>query len=201
MGERRIYNACSREIQKVVDKLISERVEKGLTKIYPERGHYSKYDFTHQYIYVNYSCTIIVIKTREFFDVEPEEFKQLMTLDTDEAESYLGYRKHVRSYDEYVSEESDTAFLDMIVDENALRPARETIKGDAIERIHDMIDFLTPIQKKVVKEIYFHWKTEKEVAGELGMSQANIHHHKVRALQELKRLFVKIGIEPEDFEL
>jgi len=201
MGERRIYNACSREVQKVVDKLISERVEKGLTKIYPERGHYSKYDFTHQYIYVNYSCTIIVIKTREFFDVEPEEFKQLMTLDTDEAESYLGYRKHVRSYDECISEDSDTEFLDMIADEKTLTPAGENLKRDIVERIHDMLNCLTPIQKKVITEIYFHWKTEKEVAGGLGMTQANVHHHKIRALHELKSLFVKNGIEPDDLEL
>lgn len=201
MGNKRIYNVCGREVQRAVDRLIAQRIEKGLTKIYPERGHYSKYDFTHQYIYVNYSCTIIVIKTREFFDVEPEEFKKLMTNDTDEAESYLGYRKHVRSYDEYISEGSDTAFLDMIVDENALKPASETLRRDIIEQIHDIIDFLTPVQKKVITEIYLHWKTEKEVSEELGMTQANIHHHKIRALQELKRLLVKNGIEPEDFEL
>ena len=77
----RIYNLCGREVQITVDEMMTQRIERGLSRLYPERSHFSIYDITHRYILVNYACAIILVETREVFDMELKDFKKFMTSD------------------------------------------------------------------------------------------------------------------------
>ena len=195
-----IYDLCGRDVQRVVDEMMMERIDSGLSRLYPERGHYSLYDITHQYILVNYACAIVFMDTKEVFDMKLSDFRRFMTDNHEEVIRELSYNNNTYSYDRCIKKDSDNTFLDCIPDNHAKRPAGEAIKSYTTESLMAYMDGLSSLQKRIIEGIYFKYKTETKMAVELGMSQSNVHHYKEKALQKLYQLCIEDGIAPGDYE-
>ena len=198
---KRIFNVCSLEVQREVDKLMSERIESGFSRLYPERSHFSKYDITHRYILINYACAVMEIKTRAVFDMELHDFNHLMTFDHDEVEDQLSYNRVIMSYEQCMTDDTKDSFLDVLPDSDEKLPVGEAIKSCTTDSLMGCIECLTSLQKNIIEGIYFRYKTEAQLGVELNMSQPHVHYYKKKALQRLQELCLENGIEPEDLEL
>ena len=56
------------------------------------------------------------------------------------------------------------------------------------EQLHKVLSFLSADEKYLIQEIYFHERTERDLAKELGYSQNAINKRKKRILDKLRRL-------------
>lgn len=56
------------------------------------------------------------------------------------------------------------------------------------EQLHKVLSFLSADEQYLIQEIYFHERTERDLAKELGYSQNAINKRKKRILDKLRRL-------------
>ena len=56
------------------------------------------------------------------------------------------------------------------------------------EQLHKMLSFLSADEQYLIQEIYFHERTERDFAKELGYSQNAVNKRKKRILDKLRRL-------------
>ena len=56
------------------------------------------------------------------------------------------------------------------------------------EQLHKVLSFLSADEQYLIQEIYFHERTERDLAKELGYSQNAVNKRKKRILDKLRRL-------------
>ena len=56
------------------------------------------------------------------------------------------------------------------------------------EQLHKVLSFLSSDEQYLIQEIYFHERTERDLAKELGYSQNAVNKRKKRILDKLRRL-------------
>lgn len=91
------------------------------------------------------------------------------------------------------------SFLDLQEDEDSPIPENEFFVHELKSKYADTIDRLCTIQAEVIRGIYFEQRTEMDIAKALNKTQANIHYHKIKALEKLRKIIERL--EPEELEL
>ena len=178
--------------------IMEKRISTGLSKIYPDRACFNL--FTDEYYFSNATCTVFMCSTNSFVELEPDIFKELINSYWREEQNDLHHSKYTVSYNRAVtSEDGADNFIDLQEDEDSPIPENEFFIHELKSKYADTIDRLCPIQSQIIRGIYFQQRTENEMAAILGKTQANIHYHKIKALEKLRYYFERL--EPEDLEL
>lgn len=164
---------------------IEERINGGLSKVYPKRIAYSL--LIGDYIFFNHTCTVYIRSVKTYVDMEPELFQELLQSYWNESKNNLYHKENTVSYNnETVNEEgSVTEFFNLFEDENAEKPEEEFFDHHFSDNMNAVIDMLTPVQAKIIRGYYFEKRTEKEISEALQISQQRVHYQKAVALNRL----------------
>lgn len=178
--------------------IMKKRIADGLSKIYPDRASYNL--LTNDYFFCNQTCTVYICATDSFIELDPEIFKELINSYWREEQNDIHHSAHTISYNKDVLlEDGSDCFLDLQEDVNSPVPENEYFANIVKNKYSDFIDMLSPIQSKIIRGIFFQRLTEAEMAMLLGKTQSNIHYHKVKSLEKLKKYMERL--EPEELEL
>ena len=87
-------------------------------------------------------------------------------------------------------EDSYERLLDIGVqfEEKAPGVEEQMLRRMEAEQLHKMLSFLSADEQYLIQEIYFHERTERDFAKELGYSQNAVNKLKKRILDKLRRL-------------
>ena len=87
-------------------------------------------------------------------------------------------------------EDSYERLLDIGVqfEEKAPGVEEQMLRRMEAEQLHKMLSFLSADEQYLIQEIYFHERTERDFAKELGYSQNAVNKRKKRILDKLRRL-------------
>ena len=87
-------------------------------------------------------------------------------------------------------EDSYERLLDIGVqfEEKAPGVEEQMLRRMEAEQLHKMLSFLSADEQYLIQEIYFHERTERDFAKELGYSQNAVNKQKKRILDKLRRL-------------
>src|SRR5574344_1000910 len=122
-------------------------------------------------------------------------YKAIKTLDIDSQRYHfaLEYYDHIqeRKYQRRTSSideiDDDDCEVFMQIDPS-LNPEEFALENEKNEIIRNAVEKLKPRQKKVIISIYYKEMTQREVADEMNVSEANISQTLDRALAKLKDL-------------
>ncbi len=178
--------------------IMNKRIADGLSKIYPGRASYNL--LTSDYYFCNETCTVYICSNHTFMDLDPGIFKELKNSYWNEVRNDLHHAFYTISYNRGVSsDDGSDSFLDLQEDENSPIPEEEYFANELKNKYFEFINMLSPIQSQVIRGIYFQQRTEAEMAMLLGKTQANIHYHKIKALEKLRKCMERL--EPDELEL
>lgn len=127
--------------------------------------------------------------------IDEELYKAIKTLEIDSQRYHfaLEYYDHIkeRKYQRRTSSideiDDDDCEVFMQIDPS-LNPEEFALENEKNEIIRNAVEKLKPRQKKVIISIYYKEMTQREVADEMNVSEANISQTLDRALAKLKDL-------------
>ena len=127
--------------------------------------------------------------------IDEELYKAIRTLEIDSQRYHfaLEYYDHIkeRKYQRRTSSideiDDDDCEVFMQIDPS-LNPEEFALENEKNEIIRNAVDKLKPRQKKVIISIYYKEMTQRELADEMNVSEANISQTLDRALAKLKDL-------------
>ena len=127
--------------------------------------------------------------------IDEELYKAIKALEIDSQRYHfaLEYYDHIqeRKYQRRTSSideiDDDDCEVFMQIDPS-LNPEEFALENEKNEIIRNAVDKLKPRQKKVIISIYYKEMTQREVADEMNVSEANISQTLDRALAKLKDL-------------
>jgi RNA polymerase sigma factor (sigma-70 family) len=127
--------------------------------------------------------------------IDEELYKAIKTLEIDSQRYHfaLEYYDHIkeRKYQRRTSSideiDDDDCEVFMQIDPS-LNPEEFALENEKNEIIRNAVEKLKPRQKKVIISIYYKEMTQREVANEMNVSEANISQTLDRALAKLKDL-------------
>lgn len=96
-------------------------------------------------------------------------------------------QKTTYSLNQVIGDNEDTTFLDLIEDEDS-HVEDIYIQLESNQELMKAIDGLTPLQKKVIQEYYFHKKPLKKIALERSVHHVTVSKTKATALKNLKKV-------------
>ena len=127
--------------------------------------------------------------------IDEELYKAIKTLEIDSQRYHfaLEYYDHIkeRKYQRRTSsiDEIDDDDCEVFMQINpSLNPEEFALENEKNEIIRNAVEKLKPRQKKVIISIYYKEMTQREVADEMNVSEANISQTLDRALAKLKDL-------------
>lgn len=95
-------------------------------------------------------------------------------------------RRRVASYDAMDTDEG--LGIDLLVDRDAPSVEEQVLANLLRKHLHQCISQLTLEEQNLVHALFFEWKTEREYAETLGISQAAVHKRRDKVLKKLRQL-------------
>ena len=95
-------------------------------------------------------------------------------------------RRRVASYDAMDTDNGLGA--DLLVDWNAPSVEDQVWTNLLYEHLHQCISQLTLEEQDLIHSLFFEWKTEREYAKTIGISQAAVHKRRSKILNKLRQL-------------
>jgi RNA polymerase primary sigma factor len=119
-----------------------------------------------------------------------EELSAEMGMDEKKVRHILKISQDIVSLEAPVGAEEDSKLGDFIEDDEALSPSEQTNKQLIKESIHEMLNYLTPRERKII-EMRFGLKdgighTLEEVGNEFGVTRERIRQIEAKALRKLR---------------
>ncbi|MFA5160498.1 MAG: RNA polymerase sigma factor RpoD [Candidatus Omnitrophota bacterium] len=129
-----------------------------------------------------------------------EELAAEMDMDVKKVRHILKISQDIVSLEAPVGTEEDSKLGDFIEDDDALSPSDATNRQLIKENIHEMLNYLSPRERKIV-EMRFGLKdgvghTLEEVGHEFGVTRERIRQIEAKVLQKLKEHPTSIKIRP-----
>jgi RNA polymerase primary sigma factor len=129
-----------------------------------------------------------------------EELAAEMDMDVKKVRHILKISQDIVSLEAPVGTEEDSKLGDFIEDDDALSPSDSTNRQLIKENIHEMLQYLSPRERKIV-EMRFGLKdgvghTLEEVGHEFGVTRERIRQIEAKVLQKLKEHPTSIKIRP-----
>jgi len=129
-----------------------------------------------------------------------EELAAEMDMDVKKVRHILKISQDIVSLEAPVGTEEDSKLGDFIEDDDALSPSDATNRQLIKENIHEMLQYLSPRERKIV-EMRFGLKdgvghTLEEVGHEFGVTRERIRQIEAKVLQKLKEHPTSIKIRP-----
>lgn len=123
-------------------------------------------------------------------DPTPEEIARQMGIDGDRVREILKIAQEPVSLETPIGEEEDSHLGDFIEDEDALAPAEVASFTLLREQLEDVLDTLTPREKKVLRLRFGlddgRARTLEEVGREFGVTRERIRQIEAKALRKLR---------------
>jgi RNA polymerase sigma factor (sigma-70 family) len=127
--------------------------------------------------------------------IDEELYKAIKTLEIDSQRYHFAleyydnikerkYQRRTSSIDE-IDDDDCEVFMQI---DPSLNPEEFALENEKNEIIRNAVEKLKPRQKKVIISIYYKEMTQREVANEMNVSEANISQTLDRALAKLKDL-------------
>ena len=129
-----------------------------------------------------------------------EELAAEMDMDIKKVRHILKISQDIVSLEAPVGAEEDSKLGDFIEDDEALSPAESTNRQLIKENIHEMLQYLSPREKKII-EMRFGLldgigHTLEEVGQEFGVTRERIRQIEAKVLQKLKEHPTSVKIRP-----
>jgi len=129
-----------------------------------------------------------------------EELAAEMDMDVKKVRHILKISQDIVSLEAPVGTEEDSKLGDFIEDDEALSPSDVTNRQLIKENIHEMLQYLSPRERKIV-ELRFGLKdgvghTLEEVGHEFGVTRERIRQIEAKVLQKLKEHPTSVKIRP-----
>jgi RNA polymerase primary sigma factor len=129
-----------------------------------------------------------------------EELASEMDMDVKKVKHILKISQDIVSLEAPVGTEEDSKLGDFIEDDDALQPAEATNRVLIKENIHEMLQYLSPRERKII-EMRFGLKdgvghTLEEVGQEFNVTRERIRQIEAKVLQKLKEHPTSIKIRP-----
>lgn len=129
-----------------------------------------------------------------------EELAAEMDMDVKKVRHILKISQDIVSLEAPVGTEEDSKLGDFIEDDDALSPAEATNRQLIKENIHEMLQYLSPRERKIV-EMRFGLKdgvghTLEEVGHEFGVTRERIRQIEAKVLQKMKEHPTSVKIRP-----
>jgi RNA polymerase primary sigma factor len=129
-----------------------------------------------------------------------EELAAEMDMDVKKVRHIMKISQDIVSLEAPVGTEEDSKLGDFIEDDDALSPAEATNRQLLKENIHDMLQYLTPRERKII-EMRFGLKdgvghTLEEVGKEFRVTRERIRQIEAKVLQKLKEHPTSVSIRP-----
>lgn len=119
-----------------------------------------------------------------------EELATEMDMDIKKVRQIMRISQDILSLDAPVWSEEDTTLWDFIEDDKNLTPDKETNVNLLKENLYEMLDFLTPREKKIIIMRFWLWGwdvyTLEEVWKEFGVTRERIRQIEAKTLEKLK---------------
>lgn len=130
-----------------------------------------------------------------------EEIAAEMGMDMKKVRHIMKISQDIVSLEAPVGSEEDSKLGDFIEDDEALAPSDATNRQLTKENIHDMLQYLSPRERRII-EMRFGLKdgighTLEEVGQEFGVTRERIRQIEAKVLQKLKDHPTSIKIRPE----
>lgn len=177
--------------KKNIIKKYRSRIESGLSKCIPGRKNFVY--FFDEYAFFVESCTVYICATHSFFDLSVEIFSELLHSYWNEIGNDRYHHRNYISKEILTKDESGTSIFEDFPDTKSLSPESACLIKERNQKLLKQVESLKPNKRGVIKDIYFNYKTEKDVAEKNGTSQANVHYLKAAALKDLAKNYI-----PED---
>ena len=177
--------------KKTIIKMYRSRIESGLSQCIPGRKNYIY--FADEYAFFIASCTVYIYATHSFFDLSVEIFSELIHSYWNEHGNDRYHHRFCMSKEVLAKDENGTSYFEDFPDTKSESPEKACLIKDRNQRLLKRVESLKPNKRGVIKDIYFNYKTEKDVAEKNGTSQANVHYLKAAALKDLAKNYI-----PED---
>lgn len=119
-----------------------------------------------------------------------EELATELDMDIKKVRQIMRISQDILSLDAPVGSEEDTSLGDFIEDDKTLAPDEQTNMNLLKENLNEMLDFLTPRERKIVKMRFgleggdVH--TLEEVGKEFGVTRERIRQIEAKTLEKLK---------------
>lgn len=119
-----------------------------------------------------------------------EELATEMDMDIKKVRQIMRISQDILSLDSPIWSEEDTTLWDFIEDDKNLTPDKETNVNLLKENLYEMLDFLTPREKKIIIMRFWLWwwdvYTLEEVWKEFGVTRERIRQIEAKTLEKLK---------------
>ena len=120
----------------------------------------------------------------------PEEIAAELGLDIKKVKQIMKISQDIVSLDAPVGSEEDSNLGDFIEDQNSLAPDEATNRQILKENIHEMLQYLSPREKKIIKMRFGLGDgvghTLEEVGKEFGVTRERIRQIEAKVLQKMK---------------
>jgi len=119
-----------------------------------------------------------------------EELATELDMDIKKVRQIMRISQDILSLDAPVGSEEDTSLGDFIEDDKTLAPDEQTNMNLLKENLNEMLDFLTPRERKIIKMRFgLEWgdvHTLEEVGKEFGVTRERIRQIEAKTLEKLK---------------
>jgi len=135
-------------------------------------------------------------------EATPEEVAEMVDRPIDEVKRMLGLNEKICSVDVPVGINQTKSLIDTIADENA--PDPESMLSQEIFKTHleACLNELTPIQQEIISRRFglrgYQKATLEEVGKEIMLTRERVRQIQVEALQALRSIITKHGVQPPD---
>lgn len=82
----------------------------------------------------------------------------------------------------------DSVPLHSLMDRHMPSAEDDALQQMDFEQLRIALGSLAPVSQQMIKALFFDGLTERQYAAKMGVSQPTIHHRKVRALDQIKKL-------------
>ena len=178
-------------LKKNIIKMYRSRIESGLSQCIP--GHKNYVYFFDEYAFFVASCTVYIYALHSFTDLSKDIFDELIHSYWNEHGNDRYHHRNYISKEILAKDENGTSIFEDFPDTKSVSPESACLIKERNQKLLKHVDSLKPKKREVVKDIYFNYKTEKDVAEKNGTSQADVHYLKAAALKDLAKNYI-----PED---